>query len=86
MSDELFRRLALKELGGGVGIFFLLGITASSYAESADSALAGLTTSFCIDFLNFNKKQEAQRKRQKLIVHIGFSLLFDYYSSLQGDQ
>ena len=75
MSDELFPRLALKELGEAVGIFFLLGITASSYA-SADSALAGLTTSFCIDFLNFNKKQEKQRKRQKLIVHVGFSLLF----------
>jgi SSS family transporter len=75
MSDELFPRLALKELGEAVGIFFLLGITASSYA-SADSALAGLTTSFCIDFLNFNKKQEKQRKRQKLMVHVGFSLLF----------
>ena len=75
MSDELFPRLALKELGGAVGIFFLLGITASSYA-SADSALAGLTTSFCIDFLNFNKKQEKQRKREKFIVHVGFSLLF----------
>src|SRR5690606_11203144 len=44
-SDELFPTLALNELGLGVGIFFLLGITASSYA-SADSALAGLTTSF----------------------------------------
>jgi SSS family transporter len=75
MSDELFPRLALNELGKAVGIFFLLGITASSYA-SADSALAGLTTSFCIDFLNFNKKQEKQRKRQKLMVHVGFSLLF----------
>jgi Na+/proline symporter len=52
-----------------------LGITASSYA-SADSALAGLTTSFCIDFLNFNKKAEKQRKRQKFIVHVAFSLLF----------
>ena len=51
-TDELFPRLAFGELGLAVGLFFLLGITASSYA-SADSALAGLTTSFCIDFLNF---------------------------------
>lgn len=75
MSDELFPRLAFNKLGDAVGIFFLLGITASSYA-SADSALAGLTTSFCIDFLNFNKKEEKQRRRQKFIVHVGFSLLF----------
>jgi Na+/proline symporter len=74
-TDELFPRLAFNELGLLVGIFFLLGITASSYA-SADSALAGLTTSFCIDFLNFKNKNEAQRKRQKFIVHIAFSLLF----------
>jgi Na+/proline symporter len=74
-TDELFPRLAFNELGLAVGIFFLLGITASSYA-SADSALAGLTTSFCIDFLNFKEKSEEVRSRQKFIVHLGFSLLF----------
>lgn len=74
-SDELYPRLALNQLGLAAGIFFLLGITASSYA-SADSALAGLTTSFCIDFLNFKDRPEAQRKRIKTWVHIGFSVLF----------
>jgi Na+/proline symporter len=74
-TDELFPRLAFNELGLAVGVFFLLGITASSYA-SADSALAGLTTSFCIDFLDFKNKKEEQRARQKFLVHIGFSLLF----------
>lgn len=74
-TDELFPSLALNEFGLVVGVFFILGITASSYA-SADSALAGLTTSFCLDFLDFNRKPEPVRKRQKLIVHIGFSLLF----------
>src|SRR6478609_809274 len=74
-SDELFPRLAFNELGPLVGIFFLLGITASSYA-SADSALAGLTTSFCIDFLGFKGKAEKQKQREKFIVHLSFSLLF----------
>lgn len=74
-TDELFPRLAFNELGLAVGVFFLLGITASSYA-SADSALAGLTTSFCIDFLNFKNKSEEQRGKQKFVVHISFSLLF----------
>jgi Na+/proline symporter len=75
LSDELFPTLAFNELGLAVGVFFLLGITASSYA-SADSALAGLTTSFCIDFLNFKQKEEKQKKREKLLVHIGFSVVF----------
>ena len=74
-SDELFPRLALSEFGLVAGIFFLLGIIASSYA-SADSALAALTTSFCIDFLNFKNKPESVKLRQKNYVHVGFSVLF----------
>jgi len=74
-TDDVFPTLALNELGLGVGIFFLLGITASSYA-SADSALAGLTTAFCIDFLGFKNKSEDVRKKQKFFVHVGFSMVF----------
>jgi SSS family transporter len=74
-SDDLYPTLALNEFGLVAGIFFLLGIIASSYA-SADSALAGLTTSFCIDFLNFRNKEEKQKKKEKFIVHLAFSLLF----------
>ncbi|HEY0742345.1 MAG TPA: sodium:solute symporter [Chryseosolibacter sp.] len=74
-TDELFPSLAFSKFSLLVGIFFLLGIIASSYA-SADSALAGLTTSFCIDFLNFKDKPESVKQRQKFYVHLGFSLLF----------
>lgn len=75
VTDHVFPTLALGSFGTIAGVFFLLGITASSYA-SADSALAALTTGFCIDFLNFEKRDEKQKKRYKLYVHIGFSLLF----------
>ncbi len=71
ITDHVFPTLALNNFGTTAGVFFLLGITASSYA-SADSALAALTTGFCIDFLNFHKRQEKQRQRLKLYVHIGF--------------
>jgi len=74
-ADHAFPYLALNKFGIVAGIFFLLGITASSYA-SADSALAALTTGFCIDFLNFHKREEKEKQRYKLYVHIGFSLLF----------
>jgi len=75
ITDHVFPTLALNDFGMVAGIFFLLGIIASSYA-SADSALTALTTGFCIDFLNFSKREEANKKRLKLIVHIGFSVLF----------
>jgi Na+/proline symporter len=74
-SDQLYPMLALNHFGTFTGIFFLLGITASSYA-SADSALASLTTSFCYDFLNFKHIEEEKRKIYlKNIVHVGFSVL-----------
>ncbi len=75
VTDELYPRLALNEFGLLAGVFFLLGIIASSYA-SADSALASLTTSFCIDFLNFKNKTEEVKKKQKNIVHLSISLVF----------
>jgi len=73
-TDDLYPLLAFNHLGIGVGVLFLLGITASSYA-SADSALASLTTSFCIDFLDFKSKPEALKSKLKFWVHIGFSVL-----------
>jgi len=75
VTDHVFPTLALGSFGTIAGVFFLLGITASSYA-SADSALAALTTGFCIDFLNYNRKSESTQKKQRLFVHIGFSILF----------
>jgi Na+/proline symporter len=74
-TDFLYPILALKYLGVIAGVFFLLGITASSYASS-DSALTALTTAFCIDFLNFNKGEVANKNRTRIYVHVGFSLLF----------
>lgn len=74
-TDDLYPMLALGHLGLVVAITFLLGITAATYA-SADSALTALTTSFCVDFMDVEKRPEAERSRIKHLVHIGFSLLF----------
>ncbi len=75
VTDDVYPTLAFEHLGLAVGILFLLGILASSYASS-DSALTALTTAFCIDFLNFHKREEKEKKRLKFMVHIGFSLVF----------
>ncbi|MCE7066515.1 sodium:solute symporter [Dyadobacter sp. CY326] len=74
-SDDFYPMLALNHLGLVVGITFLLGITAATYASS-DSALTALTTAFCIDFMNIEKRPEAQRSTIKFWVHIGFSVVF----------
>ncbi|ODS81558.1 MAG: sodium:solute symporter [Cytophagaceae bacterium SCN 52-12] len=74
-TDDFYPMLALNNLGPIVGITFLLGITAATYASS-DSALTALTTSFCVDFMNIGNKPEKERARIKFWVHIGFSVLF----------
>jgi SSS family transporter len=76
--DHLYPTLALNYLPSIVGILFVLGLIAAAYS-SADSALTALTTAFCIDFLDFDKNEKTHtpeyRKRTRLAVHIGFSLL-----------
>lgn len=73
-SDDLYPMLAINHMSLMIGVFFLLGITAANYA-SADSALTSLTTAFCIDFLNFSKRERTNNKRILRITHVGFSLL-----------
>lgn len=73
-SDQLFPLLALNHFPVWLGLLFLMGIIAATYA-STDSALAALTTSFCFDFLNFSNKAEAVRQRWKTRVHIAMSAL-----------
>jgi len=86
-KDELFPILATQsDLGIATALFFILGLIAAAYS-SADSALTSLTTSFSIDILEIDKKedvleQETTRKR----IHIIFSfilaatiLIFKYF-------
>lgn len=73
-TDDLFPFLALNHFNKVAGILFILGITAAAYS-SADSALTSLTTSFCVDFLNFRDQDESYKKRIRFKVHIGFSIL-----------
>ena len=75
-TDQLFPTLALQYFPSIVGVVFILGLIAAAYS-SADSALTALTTTFCIDFLNFEKsaKTEKEKKRIRLIVHLAFSSL-----------
>lgn len=74
-SDDLFPIIALNHLGGVVGIIFIIGLISAAY-PSADGALTALTSSFCIDFLNF-KRPIGQRKRKKIryIVHFSFAAI-----------
>ena len=74
LFDLLYPMIALEHLGPTIGVVFILGLIAAAYS-SADSALTSLTTSFCVDFLGFEKEGTEHSKQTRLYVHIGFSVL-----------
>ena len=74
-TDYLYPTIALKYLGLVPAMVFMLGLTAATFATT-DSALTALTTSFCVDFLGFNKQVVTNSKKMvstRHYVHIAFS-------------
>ena len=74
-TDYLYPTIALKYLGILPAMVFMLGLTAATFATT-DSALTALTTSFCVDFLNFKKRDDVNSKKMVNVrhyVHIAFS-------------
>ncbi len=76
-TDYLFPEIALNHFKGVPAIVFMLGLTAATFATT-DSALTALTTSFCVDFLGFDKPENEKvsgKVRTRHLVHVGFSVL-----------
>lgn len=78
ITDKVFPMLALEHLGKFAALVFIIGLTAATF-NSADSVLTTLTTSFCIDFLGFERKQKQLNAKQQTayrhITHIGFAVV-----------
>lgn len=74
-KDDLFPTIAmLPEIGIVTSAFFLLGLIAAAYS-SADSALTSLTTSFCIDIIELDKKPKERQKKTRKQVHVLISII-----------
>jgi len=76
-SDDLFPTISLKYLSPVAGLMFMIGLISAAY-PSADGALTALTTSFSIDFLGLDKRNnlsEKQKTHIRYMVHISFALI-----------
>jgi Na+/proline symporter len=74
-ADMLFPNIALNSgLPSYVGILFIIGIIAAAYS-SADSALTSLTTSFCVDIIEFEKQDPVKQIKTRKFVHLLMSLV-----------
>ena len=75
VGDKIFPFIAIKELGGFIAVAFVLGLVAAGYS-SADGTLTALTTTFCYNFLGFDKEGVKGSEKVRRIVHVGFAFLY----------
>lgn len=77
VNDKIFPTVAFS-LSKMTSIVFMLGLIAAGYS-SADGTLTALTTTFCFDFLHFDKNNnitEEQKIKYRKLIHIGFAFLY----------
>ena len=76
VNDKIFPSVAFS-LSKFTAIVFVIGLVAAGYS-SADGTLTALTTTFCFDFMHFDKKQltEAQITKYRKWIHVAFALLY----------
>ena len=71
-GDQLFAQVATSSAMPPVlGAVFFLGLLAAAFS-SADSALASLTTAYCVDFLGLGQQESTAKRNQ---VYIGFMVV-----------
>ena len=75
-TDEIFGIVAFdSKMSVVVGILFILGLVSAAYS-AAGSALTALTTSFTVDILESNKKEdEATLGKTRKKEHIGMAVM-----------
>ena len=76
VNDKIFPSVAFS-LSKFTAIVFVIGLVAAGYS-SADGTLTALTTTFCFDFMHFDKKQltEQQITQRRKWIHVAFALLY----------
>ena len=77
VADKIFPSIAFS-FSSFTAVVFVLGMVAAGYS-SADGTLTALTTTFCYDFLHFDRKEGMSEQRQLRVrrwVHVSFALVY----------
>ena len=77
-GDKIFPAVVMGHLPAALQIIFLVALISALF-PSADGAITALTSSFCIDLLGLQKRQDLSEQakiRWRQRVHLGFAFLF----------
>ncbi|HVZ25243.1 MAG TPA: sodium:solute symporter [Sediminibacterium sp.] len=77
-GDKLFPTLALDHMPSFVSVIFIIALISALF-PSADGAITALTSSFCIDILGMQRRNDIndqQKKKLRQRIHLLFAILF----------
>ncbi len=77
-GDKIFPVVALEHMPPVVSVIFIIALISALF-PSADGAITALTSSFCIDILGMQRRQdwnEVKRKKTRQRVHLAFAGIF----------
>ncbi|MGB4772420.1 MAG: sodium:solute symporter [Chitinophagaceae bacterium] len=80
-GDKIFPLLALEHMPPAVSVIFIIALISALF-PSADGAITALTSSFCIDILGIQRRDdlsEAQKKKTRQHVHLTFAAIFLFF-------
>ncbi len=78
LGDKIFPAVALNMLPPALSVIFIIALISALF-PSADGALTALTSSFCIDMLGLQKRNDLDdkgKKKIRLTVHFSFTIIF----------
>jgi Na+/proline symporter len=77
-GDKLFPVLALQHMPAIISVVFIIALISALF-PSADGAITALTSSFCIDILGMQRRNDwsdAEKKKIRQRVHLTFAAIF----------
>ncbi len=80
-GDKIFPAVALGHMPPIVSVIFILALISALF-PSADGAITALTSSFCIDIIGMQRRDdwtEAKKKTMRHQVHLGFAAIFLFF-------
>jgi Na+/proline symporter len=80
-GDKLFPAVALGHMPPVVSVIFIIALISALF-PSADGAITALTSSFCIDIIGLQRRNDwtdSYKKKIRHRVHLGFAAIFLFF-------